>query len=520
MGLNTNGQLGDGTTTQRKTPVQSASSVAAAACGATHSVFVKTDGTLWAMGSNSNGELGDGTTTQRNAPVQVATGVGSVAAGGSHTMFVKTDGTLWATGLNSSGQLGDGTTIQRNTPVQVATGVASVACGDAHTLFVKTNGTLWAMGYNFFGQLGDGTTSSRNTPVQVATGVTAVSAGAWNTFFLTPTASAAGLSLGAVLPSSGQVAAFGQPVTFQIVASGIPSISYQWRLGGVAIPGATGASYTIPSAASAHIGTYDVVVTNPTGNLSSNVVTLGVSGADISVEQPVGTPIASGGSQAFVTLLGAPTSLTFTLNNPGTASLTGLGVTVDGTNAGDFSVTAAPSASAAAGGNTTFTIQFTPTVSGNKAAALHIANSNPWKSPYNISLSGQILFTQTQYDTNRTAGQSDVTGAPNTFGLYSAAQYAANRTAGQNDVINSPNTYSLYTLSQVQTLNAGTPLLTKDQTTGKFKLTIGIQKTVDLQTPFSAFPFTAPDTTINAQGQMEFIFTVPGSAAFFRVQAQ
>ena len=108
----------------------------------------------------------------------------------------------------------------------------------------------------------------------------------------------------------------------------------------------------------------------------------------------------------------------------------------------------------------------------------------------------------------------------NIAGLFTQSQYAANRTAGQNDVINSPNTYGLYTTSQVHILNVGVPLLTKDAGTGKFKLTIGIQKTANLTTPFAAFPFTAPDTTINAQGNIEFLFTVPGNAAFFRVQAQ
>jgi alpha-tubulin suppressor-like RCC1 family protein len=103
-------------------------------------MFVKTDGTLWAMGYNNYGQLGDGTTTNRSTPAQVATGVAQVAAGSSHTLFVKTDGTLEATGSNGSGQLGDGTTTNRSTPVQVATGVAQVAdqvaAGSSHSVWV------------------------------------------------------------------------------------------------------------------------------------------------------------------------------------------------------------------------------------------------------------------------------------------------------------------------------------------------------------------------------------------------
>ena len=55
---------------------------------------------------------------------------------------------------------------------------------------------------------------------------------------------------------------------------------------------------------------------------------------------------------------------------------------------------------------------------------------------------------------------------------------------------------------------------------GKFKLTVGMQKTTTLGQPFTPFPRTAPDTTINGQGQVEFLFTVPDNAAFFRLESQ
>jgi alpha-tubulin suppressor-like RCC1 family protein len=184
MGSNELGQLGDGTTTARSTPEQVATGVASVAVGAGHTMFVKTDGTLWAVGNNDDGQLGDGSTTSRSTPEQVATGVASVSAGYGHTMFVKTDGTLWATGLNNHGQLGDGTTANRSTPEQIASGVASVTAGDAHTLFVKTDETLWAAGLNESGQLGDGTTTNRSTFEQVASGVILVAAGVDHTMFI------------------------------------------------------------------------------------------------------------------------------------------------------------------------------------------------------------------------------------------------------------------------------------------------------------------------------------------------
>ena len=72
---------------------------------------------VWAMGDNSSGQFGDGTTTNRSTPVQVASGVAKVAAGETHSLYLKPDGTLWATGANWYGQLGDGTTTSRSTPV-------------------------------------------------------------------------------------------------------------------------------------------------------------------------------------------------------------------------------------------------------------------------------------------------------------------------------------------------------------------------------------------------------------------
>lgn len=184
MGYNNSGELGDGTRNQRTASVQVAAGVAQVAAGIAYSLFLKTDGTLWSMGSNFFGMLGDGTTETRVTPVQVATGVAQIASGGFSSLFVKSDGTLWAMGLNDFGELGDGTTVYRTTPVQVATGVTQAVAGGSHSLFVRTDGTLWAIGNNHSGPLGDGTTVNRTTPVQVATGVTQAAAGSSHSLFV------------------------------------------------------------------------------------------------------------------------------------------------------------------------------------------------------------------------------------------------------------------------------------------------------------------------------------------------
>jgi alpha-tubulin suppressor-like RCC1 family protein len=199
-GYNSSGQLGDGTTTDRLTPVlvqpPTGVSFAAVTAGRLHTCGVTAAGPAYCWGGNSFGQLGDGTPTTRLTPVPVAPGVSfaAVDAGDFHTCGVTAAGTAYCWGSNSVGQLGDGTTTPQSSPVLVkapaGVSFAAVTAGAAHTCGVTAAGVVYCWGANGSGQLGDGTTTDRLTPVLVAPGVSfaAVTAGRLHTCGVTPTA--------------------------------------------------------------------------------------------------------------------------------------------------------------------------------------------------------------------------------------------------------------------------------------------------------------------------------------------
>jgi alpha-tubulin suppressor-like RCC1 family protein len=171
-GQNSQGELGDGSTTQRKSPVQigSLTNWSQIACGLWSCAAVKTDGTLWSWGKNEYGELGLGNTTKYSSPVQVGSATNWSQVGMGRSMWViNSSGELYSCGRNDYGQLGQGNTTNTSTLAQVGSLTDWRVIDGAENSFLatKTDYTLWACGNGVFGGLGQGNTTSYSSPVQV-----------------------------------------------------------------------------------------------------------------------------------------------------------------------------------------------------------------------------------------------------------------------------------------------------------------------------------------------------------------
>jgi alpha-tubulin suppressor-like RCC1 family protein len=190
FGSNGSGQLGDGSTSDRASPAQVASlgdDNAVVVCGEYFTVVLKSDGRVFAFGWNGHGELGDGSTSTRTSPVQASLPAGAevtqLHAGHHYVLALRQDGTVLHWGDGTYGQAGDGGTSPQcvipsapgarctPTPHQIAplgSDNALVSGAGDTCLVLKADGALWAWGYNEFGQLADGTTTDRPTPAQIS----------------------------------------------------------------------------------------------------------------------------------------------------------------------------------------------------------------------------------------------------------------------------------------------------------------------------------------------------------------
>ena len=207
-GEDTYGQMGQGTTdTNVNTPVKVKgvggsgflSNITKITVGGTFCMALASDGTLYTWGQNNHNQLGDGTTTERKTPVTVSYSgdpISNISAGMYHSAFTTTTGKVYAFGRNNQGQVGDNTSgTNRSTPTQVVgvgnsgtlTGIRDVSCGDDFTHAIKdSDGSVYGWGKQLYGMIGNGQNSgdaTTPTPVILAsdssavTGITQISGG-------------------------------------------------------------------------------------------------------------------------------------------------------------------------------------------------------------------------------------------------------------------------------------------------------------------------------------------------------
>ena len=355
MGFNGFGELGDGTTNNAYYPKQILTNgVIAIAAGSYHSLFIMGDGSLWSMGKNDCGELGNGVFNLAapygtNLPQKVVAGnVVAIAAGGGHSLFIKSDGSMWGMGRDAEGELGDGdynyANVNQPEPI-ISSNVTAISAGLEHSLFCMNDGSLWAMGYNQYGQLGDGTyTYSSYYPLGVylpeviePVSVKEIAAGDFNSLFVKNDDTlwgmgydangglgdglynAAGISnpeqiVSVQAQSTNQLAPaitdepgsqtniVNSTITFVVNASSTLPINYQWQMNGtnltdtIHIAGTTSSTLTIMGITDNDAGNYSVIVSNAEGWVTSSVVTLTVIDPPVIVGQP----------SSAIGLLGAP----------------------------------------------------------------------------------------------------------------------------------------------------------------------------------------------------------------------
>lgn len=193
-GKNTNGQLGDGTTVAQPQPkiIDSSNRYISIITANSYDLLmgrysstcgITTTGVLKCWGSNNFGNLGDGTTTNRTSPVIIDSGTSyiKIQTNALTTCGITSANKLKCWGNNGFGQIGNGTTVQNPSPQLIDSStnysdifVPPATCFAGSCMFsvcgITTANDLKCWGYNMSGVVGDGTTATKTSPVLIDSG--------------------------------------------------------------------------------------------------------------------------------------------------------------------------------------------------------------------------------------------------------------------------------------------------------------------------------------------------------------